>query len=125
MRRPSILVSAPLAGVLLALGGLTVHRDTWRLGAFALPWGLVLALGTTLAVVVAASTVLGPAGAPLVAAGWVVCILVVLQGRPEGDYLLAADGLGQAFLWGGLVAVAVGGVVGGALGARAAGSPER
>lgn len=32
------------------------------------------------------------------AAGWIVGLIVLLGGRPEGDYVLAADGLGDAFL---------------------------
>ena len=36
-----------------------------------------------------------------------LCLLLALNGRPEGDYLLAADGVGQGLLWGGLATVAV------------------
>jgi hypothetical protein len=99
-----------LAGVLglaVALLGLFAHRDTTQVAGVELPWGLAVALLTAFALVCAAGARAGASGAACAAAGWVVCVLLALSGRPEGDYLLAADAVGQGYLWGGLATVAV------------------
>lgn len=104
--RVATLLGAAVLGVVVAVTGLLEHRNTVLLGDVALPWGLLLALGTAFFVVVAVGSVAGPTAAAIAAVTWVGCVLVVLQGRREGDFLLAADALGQGFAWGGLVTVA-------------------
>ena len=114
--RRAVSVIAPLAAGVLGFGvallGLLVHRDATRLASIGVPWGVALSLLTSFAVVCAAGALSGAPAAACAAAGWVGCLLFALQGRPEGDYLLAADAVGQGFVWGGLATVGVGFAVG-------------
>lgn len=118
--RVSALAGAAGLGVAVAGLGLLAHRQVVRVADVPLPWGLVLALVTAFAVVVAAGLVDVPAAAT-VAGGWVLCVLLVLRGRPEGDFLLAGDATGQAYAWGGLATVAAALVVS----VRASARPSR
>lgn len=111
LARVATLLGAAALGAVVAMAGLLAHRDAARLGAVPLPWGLVLALLAAFAVVVAAGSLAGASAAALAAGGWVVCVLLALRGRPEGDFLMAADALGQIFTWGGMVTVAAAFVV--------------
>lgn len=108
------VLTGVLAGVLgaaAAVLGLFAHRLMSPLGGVDLPWGLALSLLCAFTLVCAAGAVAGASAAACAAGGWVLCMLLALNGRPEGDYLLAADGAGQGYLWGGLATVAVGFVV--------------
>ena len=114
-RRLGPVLAGLLAGVLglaVAVLGLFAHRDTAQVAGMDLPWGLVVALLTAFTLVCAAGALAGASGAACAAAGWVACVLLALSGRPEGDYLLAADAIGQGYLWGGLATVAVAFAVG-------------
>lgn len=104
------VLAGVLAGVLGAVAaglGLFAHRAMFPLGSVELPWGFVLALLCAFTLVCAAGALAGASAAACAAGGWVLCTLLALDGRPEGDYLLAADGAGQGFVWGGLATVAV------------------
>lgn len=97
----STVLGAGVAGL-----ALLVHRA-------AVPWGLLLAVAASgaggLALVAA-----GRAGVLGYAAGWCVVVLLVLAGRPEGDYLVGGDLLGWGFLLlacGGVFAATVLGIV--------------
>ncbi|UYM06205.1 DUF6113 family protein [Solicola gregarius] len=106
VRRLVIRVALVLAGAVVCLAALVAHRHQWSLAGIDLPWGLVLALGTTYLVVRAGALLdAGRAGAVCVAAGWVVAFFYLFSGRPEGDYLFASDWLGYSMLIGGLVVV--------------------
>lgn len=105
-------VAAGVLGFVVALLGLLVHRDEARVASVGVPWGVALCLVTSFAVVCAAGALSGAPAAACAAAGWVGCLLLALRGRPEGDYLLAADAVGQGFVWGGLASVGLGFVVG-------------
>jgi hypothetical protein len=75
-----------------------VSRAAWRWSGHLIPWGLALGLASSISAVLLArrvSRVLGFAAA----AGWAVGLLLLLAGRPEGDYVIANDGLGNAFLF--------------------------
>jgi hypothetical protein len=75
-----------------------VSRAAWRWSGHLVPWGLALGLASSVSAVLLArrvSRVLGFAAA----AGWAVGLLLLLAGRPEGDYVIANDGLGNAFLF--------------------------
>ena len=78
-------------------------------GSTALPWGLVLTLVTTFAVVRAGATLSGFAGAVAVAAGWFLTVAVFALVSPGGDQLIGSDWTGVGFM--GLGVVAVGAVV--------------
>ena len=92
-------LGAVLVGAGLAVAGVAVHRLTWRAGGVVMPWGLVLAVATPLACAVAVRQLGGGRLGPLaLVLGWVLALGVVLGGRPEGDFAVAADALGWAFL---------------------------
>lgn len=93
-----------LIGVLsfvVAVAGAFVHH-------WARPVGFVLAVGATAGVCAfaryAARTRIGLAVVGLL---WVLPVLVLAQPRPEGDVVIANDGPGLMFLFGGVVAAAV------------------
>ncbi len=100
------------AATAVVLGGLSVgvailsavvSRLIWRPDVVSLPWGLVLGVAASASIVLVGRLL--SRGLGLAAAGgWIVGTGLVLAGRPEGDYLLAQDGLGLGYL---LVSVAV------------------
>lgn len=89
-----------------ALCGLAVHRHVWRGLEVPVPWGLLLALGTVFAVVHAAGAVAGAPGFLGGAAGWALVTMWLQAPRPEGDFLVVADAIGYAFLFGGMAVAA-------------------
>ncbi len=98
-----------MTGACVGVLALLVHR----LGGTTLPWGLLLAAAVSVAVS-AAAAVLGDGGLLPVAygLGWGVAVLTALAGRPEGDYLVAADWRGWVLLVGVTGAVVVTTVLG-------------
>ncbi len=70
------------------------------------PWGLLLAVTSSAAVVIVARAVSRAQGFAA-AAGWLLGLGVLLAGRPEGDYIVAGDSLGLAFLVLGAAAVCI------------------
>lgn len=85
-------------GAAVALAAVAVHRTT----LLGLPVGLLLAAAASLAVGWWLRGTRTPRLAASYAAGWEVLFLLVLRGRPEGDFALASDLLGY-----GLIAVAL------------------
>jgi uncharacterized membrane protein len=94
-------VLSALTGAATGLAAVTVHRS-------AFPLGLLLALVTTFAVAWRLLRSSRPRTAGSFVLGWLVVLGVVLAGRPEGDYAIAADLPGYALLAAGLVLVVVG-----------------
>ena len=90
-----------LLGVAVALGTVAVHRSVF-------PLGLLLGLGTTFAVVAWLLVSPDPRLTASYAAGWLVLFVLLLPGRPEGDYVLASDPDGYTLIAGAFVMVAVG-----------------
>ncbi len=89
------VVAALSVGVAVLAGLLS--RAAWRPGDIVVPWGLLLGVGASVATVVLArggTRALGFAAA----GGWVAGLAALLNGRPEGDYVIAGDLLGKAFL---------------------------
>jgi Na+/H+ antiporter NhaD/arsenite permease-like protein len=76
------------------------------------PWGVVLALLTAFAVVLAAGVLVQTAGLLGAAGSWALTALWLQSPRPEGDILVIADPLGVVFLFGGLVVVVAAVVLG-------------
>jgi hypothetical protein len=95
-------------GAYLCLIGSVVHRHTSYAGGVDLPWGLVLAIGGTYAVVIAADLV-APVGGAWLGLGWAIA-LTAQQFSPGGSYLIASDWLGWGFT-AGCLGVIVAGVV--------------
>ena len=97
-------VGCALLGALVCLAAVAAHREHP-------PWGLALALATTFAVpawlLTSARVAVRRTGASYVG-GWLLVLLLVLPGRPEGDYALAADLKGFLLLGAGFVLVGLG-----------------
>jgi len=93
-----------VCGVLVGLAAALVSRMVWRPSDVAVPWGLVLALTGSVAVVWLAGAWRRTA-AFAAAAGWVVGVAAIVPGGPGGDLVIINDMYGNAFLLAGLVAV--------------------
>lgn len=98
-----------LMGAAVAIAAVAVHRiDVPVLGGSA-PVGLLLALSASFAMVWALRLIAEPSRtATSYALGWLVAFAFLLFGRPEGDYLVAADGVGYTLMVAGLAVVALG-----------------
>jgi len=92
-----------VVGAYLCVIAAIVHRNTLGVSGTQLPWGLVLALAATAAVVVGATHVVRLGGAWL-GLGW-AAMLTALQLSPGGSYLVATDWLGLTFAAGSLGAI--------------------
>lgn len=104
----AVVVACALLGAVLGLASMLVHREALRFSGMLLPWGVALGWCTTYAVIVALRlTPAGVRGSAGCAAGWVLLVLAAQRSRPEGDFLVAGDGLGTVFLLGGLAVVFV------------------
>ena len=102
-------VAALLAGVLVAVAAVAVHRSVFPLGlllgvvtSYAVPWWMLRGAA--------------PRTASAYALGWLAAFAVVVAGRPEGDFALARDLRGLALMVAGVGVVIVGLV--GLIGAR-------
>ena len=93
--------AALLLGLLVSLASVAVHRS-------AFPLGLVLALVTTYALAWWLLRSAHPRTATTYVAGWLAAFVVVLRGRPEGDFALAQDLKGVLLTVAGLGLVAIG-----------------
>ena len=100
----AVLVLAAGSGLVVGVLAVLVHRA----GTGILPWGLALAVLASLAGSLGLRAC-GTATPGLLAYGvaWVVAVGWLLSGRPEGDYLVAADAVGWGFLVLGAGAVVV------------------
>ena len=90
-------------GAYLCVVAAIAHRHTVDVSGIGVPWGLVLALVATAAIVLAASELVRVGGAWL-GLGW-AAMLTALQLSPGGSYLVATDWLGLAFAAGSLVLI--------------------
>ncbi len=99
----SLALVVGLLGAVSAVFAAVVSRHVWRPDELMLPWGMVLAVAGSVAVVVAARS-RGKAQGSVAAAGWIVGLLLVLAG-PGGDIVVAGDLRGYAFLLGATAAV--------------------
>jgi len=95
-----------LLGAYVGVVGAVVHRHAWRSFGIDWPWGLVLAIVATYALVLAADRVTAVGGAWF-GLGWGVALLAQ-QFSPGGSYLIASDWLGWSFTIGCLGAIVVG-----------------
>lgn len=101
------VAAAGAVGIVTGLAGALAHRHAVRPVGILLPWGLVLTLAAVFVVTVVVGRLIRGPGALGVAGGWAVVLLWLQQTRPEGDYLFAADFLGYAYVFGGMLTVAV------------------
>lgn len=101
--RGLLALGVTLLGAVSAVLAALVSRHAWRPGELTLPWGMVIALAGSVAVVFAGRSH-GRSFGFLAAAGWVVGLMCVLGG-PGGDVVVAGDPLGYTFLLGATAAV--------------------
>lgn len=94
-------------GVFVGVGALIAYRHAWLVGGVTLPWGVVLCLATLYVVGRVAGLLGQNAGAFGYAGGWLAVFLATYQARPEGDYLIAADFRGYAYMFGGVGVLAL------------------
>jgi len=94
---PGAAVLVTCVSALVAICAGLVSRFAWRPGSLMVPWGLLLGLAAALAVVVLARQ-LGRGHGLFAVGGWIVGLAAILLGRPEGDFVIASDFLGWAFL---------------------------
>lgn len=95
--RVLLLVGLALLGATAGVAAIAVHRS-WP--------GILLAVGTALAILWALRLWLAGGGLAF-AAGWAVPVLLGVAGRPEGDYVFSSDAYGWALVAsGGVVLVA-------------------
>lgn len=89
---------ALVLGFAAGIAAIAVHRS---------PAGLVLGVGTALAVMHALRQWL-PGAATAFAAGWLVPLLFAVAGRPEGDVAVASDTYGWLLILSGFVVLVTG-----------------
>ena len=107
LRAVVVVLALPVGAAVGIVGTLGSRRQLALIGTY-LPVGLVLALvATFLAVALPGALSRSRLGAGLGAAGWLLAVVVLMSGRPEGDVLVAGDALGLTWLGGGLAAVAL------------------
>lgn len=102
MRRAALLA----LGVYIGFIGAIVHRHSWHTDAVDWPWGLVLVILATYAVVLGAERILRTGGAWF-GLGWGL-VLMAQQFLPGRTYLVAGDWLGWSFTIGCAGAIVLG-----------------
>jgi Family of unknown function (DUF6113) len=93
-------LAAFVAGSAVGLLALDVHRAIF-------PWGLLVAIAATYAVPWWLTGSSRPATAATYSVGWLVVFGVAIAGRPEGDFVVAADLEGYALMGVALILVLV------------------
>jgi hypothetical protein len=98
-------------GFVIGAGGSFLQARTLGLGV-RWPFGALFAVLVLAAVGFSAGLLArSRLGLGMVAAGWVISVLVFTAGRPEGDVIIAADVPGYLYLFGGVAALGVVSVV--------------
>ncbi|MEO6606009.1 MAG: hypothetical protein ABIN55_10385 [Aeromicrobium sp.] len=96
-------ITLVIVGAYLCVIAALVHRHSDEIAGVRVPWGLILALASSLAVVLAASEWMRVGGAWL-GLGW-AGMLTALQLSPGGSYLVATDRVGLTFAAGSLALI--------------------
>ncbi len=106
---PGLAIAAlvPIA-VITGIAGVFLHRAAIHVGSVRIPYGLVLALFSTvvLAVLVRAVTP-RRLGAGLALVAWLLAVIPFTAKRPEGDLLIASGAAGLVFLFGGVIVMSI------------------
>ncbi|MEJ7633957.1 hypothetical protein [Aeromicrobium sp.] len=102
MTRAALVVLGAYVGTV----GAIVHRHTWSVGGIQWPWGLLMAIAATYAMVLAADRFARVGGAWF-GLGWAIA-LMAQQFSPGGSYLIGSDSLGWSFTAGCLGAIVLG-----------------
>lgn len=104
-------------GAVVGVAG-TLIQPAW------FPGGLLLALAGEAGLVLGASRVMrSRAGGAVVAAGWMLVVILLTASRPEGDFLFAAGAGSYLFLLGGIGVAVICATLGG--GRQTDGDPAR
>ncbi|MET8974589.1 DUF6113 family protein [Streptomyces sp. NPDC004539] len=106
LKPPSAARVAAYAGLLLLGAATGVAGSLVQAGWF--PGGLLLALAGAVGLFLGGSRAVGTrAGAVAPAVGWMVAVVLLTAGRPEGDFLFAAGGGSYLFLLGGMATAVI------------------
>lgn len=96
-----IVILGLILGLVFGTLGTIMHR-------FIPPWGLVITIGTLIALAIAMRSSFGWTGMFFAGAGWIIAVQYFSLAGPSDDVLVADDWLGYAWMLGGLVAFFVG-----------------
>lgn len=102
MKRAALVVLGAYVGVI----GAIVHRHTWWAGGVLWPWGVVLTVAATYALVRAADQPVRAGGAWF-GLGWGL-VLMAQQLSPGNSYLIASDWIGWSYTIGSAGAIVLG-----------------
>lgn len=91
-------VAGLLLGAVVAVLVLLTHRDAIDVAGARVPFGLVLAVLGSALPSMALRHLGGEWAVGAYGAGWILVVLLMVGGRPEGDYLIASDWIGWTFL---------------------------
>ncbi len=106
---PGLAIAAlvPIA-LITGVAGVFLHRAAMHVGSVRIPYGLVLALFSTVALVALVRAVTPRRiGAVLALLAWLLAVIPFTAKRPEGDLLIASGAAGLVFLFGGVIVMSV------------------
>jgi hypothetical protein len=107
--RGLMVVPLVLLAFFVGVAGSFVQAMDAYVGDVRLPWGVVLAIGATAALVLLArATTSSRWSVGLVAAGWLAGVIPFTFHRPEGDLVIQSGMTGLLFLVAGVVVAGVG-----------------
>lgn len=97
-----------IVAAVVGVCGSFVHAATARPAGLPIPYGLVLALlGVASVLVLAQQIAAGRLGKGVVAAGWLLPVMLLSLTSPAGDIVVASDARGLGYLFGGVILVGV------------------
>ncbi|MDX3384841.1 MULTISPECIES: DUF6113 family protein [Streptomyces] len=106
LKPPSAARAAAYVGLLLLGAATGAAGSLVQAGWF--PGGLLLALAGAAGLFLGGARATGTrAGAVAPAAGWMIAVVLLTAGRPEGDFLFAAGGGSYLFLLGGMATAVI------------------
>ena len=97
-----------LAAAVVAVCGTFVHLSIARPAGLAVPYGLMLALlGVAALVILAQAAARSRIGKGVIAAGWLLPVIVLTQTTGAGDVVIVGDIRGLSYLFGGVILLGV------------------
>lgn len=110
VRSAVIYVTLAIAGLFVSVVGAFVHSDSTDLGPIPVPYGLFVAIGAVVSLfwIGRATAPNARSGVIVAGAAWLIGVLPLSTGRPEGDVVLPGGDLrSYAYLFVPLIAAAI------------------